>query len=712
MISSLEVGAVFRIVDEASPVLQSLATQFKELQGLIDETRKSLSGLGTRSLGTLGEKLAVINKEMTGIADKSAAASDAMSIGFKGLNEQIAGASAGMANLGREMKAIAAESRALSLGGGGGGALPPSIRRGTGGHGPGSPHIANVNGLPLGGGWHVRGGSLPAMAAASAIAYGVYEEAEIEDIVARAMRTGQLDVDAGMTRTDAFNSMRDVVQSVAAKTGFSPKEVGEAILTTERQFGGLSFKDRLGLEETLIPYAAAEARMKEASLSESFEAMVGLAHMTGTYDPKQLPELMREFSYASMITPVGLQQFRSAISYSLPMLHAGLDMDPAAVMFLTAMTQTAGVTNTKSGTWLRSFFENAEPKQGDSKRVHDHNLALFHMGLLDAGNHVTWQVKNAQGKTDWDASIVRMSELINKFTSSTDPATRLATIQQAFGERGGGEAALMNLSQFIEQFPTLQAKMKAFRGGDDVLSSLMAGSPVQQARVAWADAQNVMMDIGQGVLPTLTGALSAFDAVLKGMKATLGENVANPIVGGGIAAAVAARFAPVTTSKLFGGLSKLLGWGTGAASLPALIDAVTDDNRSPQAKANDAAVLDWLKSWFAPSAASAPPPGRQSYIDPAVLERASRSAKEFRADPEAAHGRVMSSGDWYRAHDMLLPAPKVDTKVDVKVLLDGRAIAAAVQTTIVQDNQMVRGPSSFDGRAMPTPVDHGLQSHL
>jgi hypothetical protein len=27
----------------------------------------------------------------------------------------------------------------------------------------------------------------------------------------------------------------------------------------------------------------------------------------------------------------------------------------------------------------------------------------------------------------------------------------------------------------------------------------------------------------------------------------------------------------------------------------------------------------------------------------------------------------------------------------------------------VQGNNMVKGPSQFDGRAMPTPVDHGYQ---
>ena len=74
--------------------------------------------------------------------------------------------------------------------------------------------------------------------------------------------------------------------------------------------------------------------MKETGFGEAFEALVGLAHMTGTYDVAKLPELMRQFSYTSNDHPVSIGQFQRAISYSLPMLHAGLDMDPSAVMFL------------------------------------------------------------------------------------------------------------------------------------------------------------------------------------------------------------------------------------------------------------------------------------------------------------------------------------------------------------------------------------------
>ena len=57
--------------------------------------------------------------------------------------------------------------------------------------------------------------------------------------------TGQVKIDGDMTSMAAFKTFRDVIQRNAAKGGFSPKEVGEAILGSERQFAGLGFDKRM-----------------------------------------------------------------------------------------------------------------------------------------------------------------------------------------------------------------------------------------------------------------------------------------------------------------------------------------------------------------------------------------------------------------------------------------------------------------------------------
>ena len=93
-------------------------------------------------------------------------------------------------------------------------------------------------------------------------------------------------------------------------------------------------------------------------------------------------------------------------------------------------------------------------------------------------------------------------------------------------------------------------------------------------------------------------------------------------------------------------------------------------------------------------------------IDPAVVERVRRSEIEFRADPEGAHGRVVSSENWHRTHDM--PLPKVDTTVNLKALLESRAIATQVEKQIVTNNRTVNDSSGFDGQAGPVYPDHGF----
>ncbi len=71
-------------------------------------------------------------------------------------------------------------------------------------------------------------------------------------------------------------------------------------------------------------------------------------------------------------------------------------------------------------------------------------------------------------------------------------------------------------------------------------------------------------------------------------------------LGAATAGAEEATAAPGVAAAAEGGsLLGRLGLGVlSGANLPALIDMATDDNRTPEAKARDQAVIDWIKSWF------------------------------------------------------------------------------------------------------------------
>ncbi len=562
MTISYETGAVFRVVDDASGPLQRIAAELRELNAIVDTTKASLrtltegafAGFGPRaqgairSLGELGKAAEGASGKIGGIGEAGAAglrelgvSTDQMAGLFKGLTTSAEGAAATITSAfekaaeaataafgGLDAKIAEAANAARALGAqawasGGGGGGRRNIRGGGGGTGGGAGAGAgagagghwNHMGIGTPGGGHFSIGGGPALAAGAALGFGVYSEAEFEDQAAPMFLTGQIETPAGMTKDARFKQIRDTMQRISSTTGFSPKDAGDAMLTVERQFGGLPLEKRIQIEETLAPYAGAEARLKETGLKESFEALVGLSHMTGTYDPAKLPGLARQFSFASLITPATITQLQTALSYSMPMLHAGLDMDPSSIMFMTAMAQTAGIKSTKSGTWIRSFFENAEPQIGTTDHVKRHNDALRKMGLIDAHDKPVWRRDGADGKVDWDKSILSLSSLIGKFEKATPVDERLGILKQAFGERGGSFASLMSLDEFVKQFPVLQQKMHNFKGGDEALDYLAKNSPIQQARQTWADLQNVLMNLGQVVLPGVSAGFKAIDAGLR-----------------------------------------------------------------------------------------------------------------------------------------------------------------------------------------------------
>jgi len=526
VITSYEVGTIFKIVDRASPVISELTRMMYRLEETTALTKKNLQSIGSIRFGNL-------NRGIIGLTEHAARMQAAFGKTFDEIKMGTGASITQAQSLAAEWRNVAAAARSAGIAAGSG------TRRASAsvtlpGHTPGSSrggmfglrtrnHLALPGGTSVGVHGHGMGGQA-ALAAAGIIGYSVYEEAQIEDIAARALMTGQIKTGAGVKDSEAFKRIREVIRTNTAKTGFSPRQVGDAILSTERQFGGLSFDKRLSLENTILPYAAIEARMKETDLSTAFEAMVGMTHMTGTYDAKKVPELMRQFSYASMVTPASINTFRNALGYSMPILSGGMRMDPGAVMFLTAMTESAGITNSKSGTWIRSFFEKLMPASGMNltRSAPKHNSALQQMGLLDANGRPSWEVKGVGGKVDWMQSVVKLSQTMNTALGKMDDSTRLSALHQVFGERGGGFGALMNLPEFIAQFPTIVQKMQNWQGGSGGLLEYMAASPVQQGRTAWADLQNVLLDIGQVALPPVLTSLRAFDDLIKNVGGTLG----------------------------------------------------------------------------------------------------------------------------------------------------------------------------------------------
>jgi len=271
MISSILVGAEFEIRDLASPALKAISDQLKIINEQADRAKLAFKTLSETTLTGLNAGIENATKGVAGIADAAETASKGMIASF---DRAAVAMSASLAGVARQMAAAEVEGVPGNLLGGPIGPGVRPINRGSGGGSGGRP-----------GGYHGGFGRAGAQAIAGGLIYSLYEGAEVETVIAKAVYAGQANI--GDTEPEAARDrMMSVIENVARKTGKSPREVGEALLATERNFPGLSFSQRMDLEETMIPYAAGESRMKETSLAQAFEVMSTLPHMTGTYDQR------------------------------------------------------------------------------------------------------------------------------------------------------------------------------------------------------------------------------------------------------------------------------------------------------------------------------------------------------------------------------------------------------------------------------------------
>lgn len=359
------------------------------------------------------------------------------------------------------------------------------------------------------GGVHMSVGGNIGMAAAGVALDGIYESALIDEAVAKALATSQIPIGPGVSKTDAGKRIHDMIQNSSRMTGFGFHDSGEAILEGQRLLSQMDFGKRNDLIESIIPSAAYEARMKGSTLPEAIEAIIGIAHQTQTYDPAGIQKIAKNLAYTSLLTPSPLPQFQNALGYSMPELHNGLDMDPSTIMLLTATMQQSGIRGTKSGTWLRSFFENSEPGNDE------HNEALRKLGMLNGDNKPSWRTTGADGKVDWQASVTALSGILQHDQQTIPVDERIGLLRKAYGERGAGFASLMMGEKFTENLAGATKGMNSFKGGEDILGQYASASVLQQGRVALQDFNVAVSDLGTKLMPGATKAVSEFSEIMR-----------------------------------------------------------------------------------------------------------------------------------------------------------------------------------------------------
>ena len=548
MISSLETGATFRILDEASPQLVKIADALKELQGQIDRTKESFTALAKSGFtgltsrvdklagslekvqGASGEIAGNLDRAMTTVAGSITAVGD--SIG--GLTAKINALNAELAASGKAAAQTAAKAAASAAASAAGSGAPASIRsRGTG---SGVIHARGHASVPGGTIGLAGPGGLAAMAAGVTVGWGFDDEMKVEDQAAMSAYISQ-DPWAKANGEEAIKQYREIATSAALKGSANPVDVAVAMHRASNLLvGTMDYQKMMGLEQQVLPYAIGEARAKGLSVEETMPAMIEGIHQAGVYDPAGVEAFMKDFQFAGAVTPVTMPTFVRALGYSQAQLRAMGIADSDTAIMATAALQRAGITNTRSGTWLRNYYQQLLPNGKDK-----HDSALQEMGLIDDKGNATWHATKADGTEDYRQELLNQSTILNTFTDKekalgdTGKETINRDIQDAFGKQGGSFAAILGDDAFRQQIGNLSGALTGYKGGDEMMDWLKKNDPMFQAQETWREFQKVMMDIGQSLMPailttlkSIDGVLHVLDPVLSGLAKVLGVVVGTP----------------------------------------------------------------------------------------------------------------------------------------------------------------------------------------
>lgn len=524
MITSFEVGSIFRIVDEASPALRVILREVRALNAQLDQARASLTSLGKFAMPTgltaaVGET-AALAKAWSDVAANAVIAQRAIGAASTAAVRSAPAAAAAATSAAR----TALPAAAAAATGGGSGAGRPTGGGGGGAHRPGGlsggAHIYGP-GFSMPGGTHVRmgggrmgGGATGAMVGAGLLGYGVYEAAQMEDAVF------QMIFHARMEQNDVNRAkFRKIIQDSMASSGYGLHETAESAKQAIRMFQGTPGGGIDVLPEMLAA-ATTEARLKDKTTpQDAMRAYIGLAHMTKQYGTEAIKKLAPAFAFLSIANPSSLTSMERAAGYAVPLLQSGLEIDPIQTLLMGTALTRAGATNTKSGTWLREMAIRAMPGTSMMSKFayKKHEAALKELGLADEKGKPTWFT---EGKPD----LMKMLD-IGGTAAAKIPLTRRAAIERSlFGAQGGGGFALLADPAVNEQVKNLRQTMESPEWKNQYggfMEAYKGGSTVQQARTGMAEFNITMMELGKSLLPAVNAALKDFKSMLEGIRSIL-----------------------------------------------------------------------------------------------------------------------------------------------------------------------------------------------
>ncbi len=501
MISSLEVGAIFKIVDDASPALMRIADELKVLQEQIERTKVAFTSLARTTFAGVTDRLQAVNAELKGMGDLGATAADKMALSFDRaaaamstslarVSEQMARIAAQGEEVGAAVAAGAAGARAPLIlpsrggaGGGGGGRTRSALRsRGFGGGGFSMYAPTGIHGVHYG--THNSLG-IGALISGGAIAYGGWEESEIEDkITAMYLESGQAKAGVKMQDDPFYQQIRGGILGAYTRTGMPVQDITQAYNEAIRISNPLEMDDRLKLISGMMPYASLEAKVKGVTVSQALSAMMKNVHMAGAYNPDDTPtqvgalSLAKHLAYLSTTTDASPEELQRAASYVIPLQRIS-HFNPLDLLSLITAFQRGGITNTKAGTWINNMFERSflgvlppnaskmQKQQFDQKREE-----MIELGLLDRKTNKETFL-DANGNPDTFAFLDKMADYVH----NTPAETVRSRFKQMFGALGERGSAFLSDPTNFSKFFSIACDLRMFARLTGSLRKAAARSP-------------------------------------------------------------------------------------------------------------------------------------------------------------------------------------------------------------------------------------------
>lgn len=611
MINAGEVGALFKIQDQVTPVITRLVAEFNRLQLAVDRTQLALDKLKmprgmTAALNRMAAGLQKVDAQ-AGLTAATVAAS------FGRMDASITATQAAVTRLATSIRGVGVSSRALGGGGGGGG----------GGHSLRSGGFHMNRGVALPGGVHGSANSSSdgfwpfVMLAAAGDAFGhiVAEGGEFE-------KQKKLLRD----RLGANGTEADVQGAIKAAIGYSTGGANSVIGSTPAgALQGitelLSVTPNLKAAEDLYgPMMRAAKVLEELTKQPAAETMKtlakGIENTGGGIDPttgELSPGRMQDAVNAAVKTLVAGGGFIDANALFGYAKQAGgmgritTNLDAAQDQIITALIDMGGQrTGTAMAALGRQFLGGKMTKPtADS---------LEELGILPKGGWKKsgvgvsllpgYEMKGAdeikdpqKGMGQWLVDVwgPAVKDKLLRDGKEINVANIMEESFKDFGQQTGQRLGLMFLMNKSQQDRDI-----AIRHGVNPASAYSGigekdlGANLDAVAKAWQGFAQVVggpsTEAAIAGLHGLTGAMQEMTKV-----AALSPKADKYGVELGIGGTALGLLSKI--SGWLGGptLSTALKGGLGLANLPGAIDAVTDDNRSPRAKANDDAVISWLK---------------------------------------------------------------------------------------------------------------------